>query len=115
MAHKDDDFYLLHIRDAIGKVDEYLKDVKHSEFVENSMMQDGVIRQIGIIGEATRRLSDEFRKKHGDVPWNSMIGMRNKLIHDYLGVDYDSVWKTAKEDLPQLKEKVDSILESLGK
>jgi uncharacterized protein with HEPN domain len=113
MAHRDDDVYLLHIRDAAAKIEEYLQGVGHDEFCKNSLMQDGVVRQIAIIGEAAKRLSKEMREKHADVPWGSMVGMRNKLIHDYMGVDCESVWKTAKQDVPLLKEKVVAILDSL--
>jgi len=88
--------------------------VERDEFCRNSLMQDGVVRQVAIIGEAARQLSSAFRAKHKDVPWGSMVGMRNKLIHDYLGVDCESVWKTAKEDIPALKAKVAAILELLG-
>ena len=109
MEHKDDEVYLLHIRDAIAKIEEYLKGVRQEEFYKNSLLQDGVVRQVAVIGEAAKRLSESFRKAHADIPWSGIIGMRNKLIHDYLGVDYESVWKTAKEDIPLLKSKVNAL------
>jgi uncharacterized protein with HEPN domain len=113
MVHKDDDVYLLHIRDAIAKVEDYLRNVGEGEFRKNSMMQDGVVRQIAIIGEAASHLSLQIREAHKEVPWANMVGMRNKLVHDYMGVDCDSVWKTAKQDVPALKEKINGILEAL--
>jgi len=109
MEHKDDEVYLLHIRDAIAKIEKYLKGVKQEEFYKNSLLQDGVVRQISIIGEAAKRLSEGFREAHADIPWSRMVGMRNKLIHDYLGVDYESVWKTAEEDIPLLKAKINAL------
>ncbi len=72
---------------------------------------DAVIRNFEIIGEASNKLPKEFREKHPDVPWKSIIGLRNILIHDYLGVDIVAVWGNIKQELPSLKEQLQSILE----
>jgi uncharacterized protein with HEPN domain len=58
------------------------------------------------IGEAANNMPEEFKKEHSDIPWNEIIGMRNKVIHEYFGVDEDILWKTIKEDIPELKEKI---------
>ena len=70
------------------------------------MVQDAVIRQLEIIGEATKHISKTFRETHTMVPWKDMAGMRDKLIHDYIGVDIEAVWVTATEDIPALKTEV---------
>ena len=80
---RDDSIYLQHILDAIAKVQIYLLAVDEASFLTDSLVQDGVIRQIEIIGEATKRLSDEVRAQYADVPWDDIAGMRDKLIHDY--------------------------------
>ena len=73
------------------------------------MIQDAVIRNIEIIGEATKKISKQLTESHQEIPWSEMAGMRDKLIHDYLDVDLDVVWKTVEIDLPLLKEMISKI------
>jgi uncharacterized protein with HEPN domain len=107
---KDDSVYLRHILDAINTVEEYLQGVDEERFKATRLLQDGAIRQIEIVGEAVRHMSSDIRRTYPEIPWQDIAGMRDKLIHDYFGVDIEKVWDTTQEDLPVLKEKVIQIL-----
>jgi len=107
---RDDTVYLLHILDAIKQVEEYLGNIDYEGFSHSRLVQDGVIRQFEIIGEATKNLSNATRDRVPQVPWKNMAGMRDKLIHQYFGVDIESLWETAKEDLPFIQKEVAQLL-----
>ncbi|MBI2003613.1 MAG: DUF86 domain-containing protein [Parcubacteria group bacterium] len=107
--------FIKHILDAIESIEEYTKDMDREKFLEqeNKMARDAVVRQFEIIGEATKRLSEKVKNLNPDLPWLDIEGMRNKLIHEYFGVNMTVVWKTVESDLPILKKAAEQILESL--
>ena len=115
MKKRDDRVYLRHILDSIARIENYLREVDESRFMSSDLLQDGVIRQIQIIGEASKRISPSLCVQYQQIPWQDMAGMRNKLVHDYLGVDASLVWITATEDLPALKELITHVLSELPK
>ena len=105
-----DKVYLKHILDAIGDIKSYTFHYDEEKFQSNKMVQDAVIRNLEIIGEATKNLSLSFRKMHKNVEWKRIAGMRDILIHDYLGVDIDKVWAVVQNKLPDLKKKIQRLL-----
>ena len=100
---KDDSIYIDHIINSINRILDYISGKDRESFEADLLTQDAVVRQLEIIGEATKRVSKEFRSKHPEIPWSDMAGMRDVLIHDYIDVDFDVVWKTASEDIQNLK------------
>jgi uncharacterized protein with HEPN domain len=110
---RDESVYLRHVLDAIAKIELYLQGIDEEAFLQQTLIQDGVIRQLEIIGEAVKRLSSGLRGNQPQIPWQDIAGMRDKLIHDYFGVDIEKVWLTAKDDLPMLKAAVTSLFDNL--
>ncbi len=94
---------------SIEKIESYCGDLNYIEFVKDSKTQDAFIRNIEIIGEAVKRLTEDFKEKHSEIPWNNIKGTRNRLIHDYSGVNLDILWNIIKEDLPDLLLKISRI------
>jgi len=113
MKTKDDLVYLQHILDSIKWIENYVSDISQEQFLEDHLVQDAVIRQIEIIGEASKKISDSLQLVYLLIPWKDIAGMRNKLIHGYFGVDIEAVWKTVSTDIPLLKAQIDNIIKGL--
>jgi len=108
---KDDRLYLEHIREAIERITAYSA-AGREEFLHNTMAQDAVIRNFEIIGEAAKRLSDDAKRKHPELPWSDIARFRDFLIHHYTGVNLKRVWDVIETHLPALRAAVDRLLEA---
>jgi uncharacterized protein with HEPN domain len=106
---KSDLAYVDHILDCIRKINEFSKGLSLKEFKKNELVQDAIIRNVEIIGEASKKITPKTKQTYYNIPWQEIAGMRDKLIHDYLGVDVGVVWKTIKEDIPTLEKLISEI------
>jgi uncharacterized protein with HEPN domain len=106
---RDDGVYLAHIMDAVQQILAYTEGMDYAEFRTMRMAQDAVIRQFEIIGEAAKNLSADFRSRHDSIPWKDLAGFRDKLIHQYFGVDLATVWLSVEDDVPVLMEELRRI------
>ncbi len=106
---KSDKIYLIHVLECINKIEDYTKAGKKA-FMQTSLLQDAVIRNLEVIGEAVKKLSPGFRESHSKIPWRQIAGIRDVLIHDYMGVDIDMVWEVVVKDLPVLKDSINKIM-----
>lgn len=109
MSKRNIALYLDDIRNAVEKIEEYTKNITFRDFSNDSRTIDAVVRNLEIIGEAAKNIPKEFSLKYPEIPWKKIGGMRDKVIHEYFGIDLEIVWQTIKEDLPLLKEKIIKI------
>ena len=107
---KDDRVYLEHILDAVVNVENFLGKMEKADFIRDKLIHSAVIRQLEIIGEAVKNLSFGLKRSYKDIPWRDIASLRDKLIHEYFGVDLSLVWIISVRDLPGLKKAVGDIL-----
>lgn len=91
------------ILDCIKNIEEYCVGLNFGSFLDKKVVQDAVVRNIEVIGEAAKKISEEFKQGHPTIPWKKIMGMRDNLIHDYINVDLEQVWQTVQKDIPDLK------------
>ena len=110
---KRDKAYLKHILDAISNIEKFIEGIEKEDFLGNVEKQYAVLRGLEIIGEATKNLSEKLKTKYPHIPWKEIGGMRDKLIHQYFGVNLDLVWETIKTKLPELKNQILQIVKEM--
>jgi len=115
MKRRDYRDYIKDILDSINDIENFIRGMSFEDFKRDRKTINAVVRSIEVIGEATKKIPKTLKDKHREVPWKKMSGMRDKLIHEYFGVDVEILWKTTKDDIPPLKQLVQNILKSLEK
>jgi uncharacterized protein with HEPN domain len=111
MSKRTDREFLSDIREALQRISAYVAGMTYESFVADSKTQDAVIRNLEILGEAAKNLSNELRAKYPSVPWRSMAGARDRLIHHYFGTNLDIVWQIATVELPQVASQLETVEE----
>ena len=112
MSKRGIKLYLEDIQNSIRKIENYTRDSGFDKFSKDEQMIDAVVRNISIIGEAVKNIPKEIKAKSPNVAWNEIKGMRNKVVHEYFGIDEEILWKTVKDDLPTFKKQITKLLKS---
>lgn len=105
--------YIQHILDAIKDIEKSVKNISEEQFVKNKDIKDSNIRRLEIIGEAVKKISDFLKEKYPKIPWKEIAGTRDKMIHQYFGVDLEIVWNIITKEIPKLKKEIKKIKEEM--
>lgn len=114
MVERDYRDYLQDIVDSIIDTESFTESMTFEDFLKDKKTLNAVIRSIEIIGEASKNLSEEIKSKYAAIPWREIVSMRNRIAHEYFGIDYEIVWEIVRKDLPELKPKIEEILKDLN-
>ena len=109
MPERSAQLYIQDIIDSIAIIVEYTKGMEYDDLIEDRKTVDAVVRNLEIIGEAANQMSKKVKDQYVDIPWEKMVSMRNKVIHEYSGIDLQILWQTIKEDLPDLRERIKKV------
>jgi len=107
---KDDRLYLIHISECIERIESYISGKDKGQFLDSMLIQDAVVRNLQVLAESTKRLSDATKESASEVDWFKIAGFRNVLVHDYLGIDIERVWIILEKELPLLKKAIQRML-----
>lgn len=111
--HRGDKELLADILEAIRRIENYIEGINYDQFLDDLKTQDSVVRNLEIIGEAVKKISDEIKNRNILVEWKNIANLRNRLIHDYFGINLDVVWGILEEDLGHFKTQIKTILETI--
>ncbi len=107
--------YLNDILDAIRKIEKYTAELSFDDFIENELVQDGVVRNLEVIGEAVKKIPEDVRRDKPQIDWRKIAGLRDILIHEYFAVDFEIIWDVVNNKIPGLKKIVINFLEEIKK
>ncbi|MBI4026057.1 MAG: DUF86 domain-containing protein [Verrucomicrobia bacterium] len=109
MSKRLPELFLQDIREAIGKIERFTQGLDQEKFKVDEKTVDAVVRNLEIIGEAARHLAGDFATKHPQIQWRKIVGLRNRIVHDYFGLDLEIIWEIVCSDLPGLKAELEKI------
>ncbi|MHA1410661.1 MAG: HepT-like ribonuclease domain-containing protein [Candidatus Odinarchaeia archaeon] len=113
MPKRDDLVLLEDIREAINRIEEYVADYNYNQFLSDYKTQDAVVRNLEVIGEAVKKISSKLKEKYANnINWRGIAGLRDRLIHQYFGINYDIIWTIIKEELPIISKVINQILKN---
>jgi uncharacterized protein with HEPN domain len=98
----------------MNKIQKYIARLEYEEFTQKDMVIDAVLRNLEIIGEASKNVSEDLRSRYSDIPWGKMVGLRNVVIHSYFGVDLSIVWEIITKNIPEVKPLIEKVLKELN-
>lgn len=110
MIERNYKMFIEDILESIEKIESYIEGLDYEKFTSKGMVVDAVIRNLEIIGEATRNIPDKIREQNPEIPWKKMIGLRNIATHAYFGIDLEIIWEIVTRNLPETKSQISKIL-----
>ena len=115
MKRKGDLVFIEHILESINAIKDFSRKIHKEELISNRLKQSAIVREIEVIGEAVKNISESLKDKHPEVEWKEITGTRDKMIHHYFGVDINIIFEIIKKDIPNLKRKIEKIKKDLEK
>ncbi len=115
MPERSSRLLIVDILDSIKNIETYTANISYDDFIHNRQVSDAVNFNLQVIGEAANRISSEVRDRFNVVKWRRIIGLRNRIVHDYFGINYEMIWKIINKDIPELKYLLEEVLEKLEK
>jgi uncharacterized protein with HEPN domain len=112
MKRKTNRVFVEDILESMNKIERYIKGLTYELFLKNEMVVDAVIRNLEIIGEASKNIPEDIREKYPNIPWRRMVGLRNIALHEYFGIDLGIIWEIITKNLPETKPKIKMLLKS---
>jgi uncharacterized protein with HEPN domain len=113
MSHRPIQLLIEDILESLDKIDRYMVGLDREGFLQDDKTIDSVVRNLEIIGEAANRLPGDFRSRHTEIAWHRIVGLRNRIVHDYFGIDLDIIWEILQRELPDLKARISALRKAL--